>query len=580
MGVTRSGPDVARSAGPSRRAQEAVVLGGVVAGAGLTGLAFTAPGLEQPGYQAALACWVTLTYVLAGLVAWRRRPESRLGVLMITAGFGSCINFLVWSPTDVLFTIGLLGQFLPPVLFLHVFLAFPDGRLRYRIDRTVVAAAYAAAALSLPQLLVGFEGDRNVLAITTEPIVAERLQQLQLAALGLLLMVGVVLLVHHRRGSRLRPAVGLLMDAFLLALLMTSVLMLAGLFGWTIAQPVRVATFLALGLAPIVFLAGLLQAQLDRASVADVLLHLGAGPTPTELEHAVRRALYDPSAALVFWLPEFECYGDAAGRQVDVAELSERASSAIVRDGRDVAVLLHDPGVDRDLLRSVVAAAGVMIENAQLQVELRARLEELRGSRARIIEAEQRARMDLERDLHDGAQQRLVALSLELATLDRDLSRYPDLRDRLAPAKAEVSASLAELRDVAHGIFPAAVRDHGLSVAVESLATRAAVPVRVVATTGGRLPERVELTAFYLVSESLANIGKHACASHALVEISRLQETLVVEVTDDGVGGAATEKGTGLRGLADRVEALGGRLRVWSPHGGGTRVRAEIPCAP
>jgi signal transduction histidine kinase len=580
MGVTRRRPGRARGAGPSRKAQGAVVLGGVVAGAALTGLALTAPGLTQPGYQAALACWVTLTYVLAGLIAWRRRPESRLGVLMITAGFGSCINFLIWSSGDVLFTIGLLGQFLPPVLFLHVFLAFPDGRLSYAVDRAVVAAAYAAAALSLPQLLVGFEAGRNVLAVTARPALAQRLQELQLASLGLLLLVGVGLLVHHRGGARLRPAIGLLVDAFLLALVMTSVLMLAGLFGWTIAQPVRIATFLALGLAPIVFLAGLLQARLDRAAVADLLLHLGASPPPTELQHAVRRALHDSSATLAFWLPEFECYGDAAGREVDVAVAPGRASAAIVREDRDVAVLLHDPGVDANLVTSVVAAAGVMIENAQLQVELRARLVELQGSRARILEAEQRARMDLERDLHDGAQQRLVALSLELATLDQDLSRYPDLRDRLGSAQAEVRASLAELRDVAHGIFPAAVRDHGLSVALESLATRAAVPVRVVATTGGRLPEPVELTAFYLVSESLTNIGKHACASHALVELARGDHTLVVEVTDDGVGGAATEKGTGLRGLADRVEALGGRLRIWSPDGGGTRVRAEIPCAP
>jgi signal transduction histidine kinase len=579
MGVTRRRPGADRAAGPSRRAQVVVGLGGILAGMSLFALALTA-GVPQPGYQAGLACWVTLTYVLAGLVAWRRRPESRLGVLMITAGFGSCINFLVWSQNDVLFTLGLLGQFLPPVLFLHVFLAFPEGRLPHRVDRGVVLAAYAAAALSLPQLLAGFEADRNVLAVASAPAVAERLQQLQLASLGLLLLVGVVLLLQHRQGSRLRPAVGLLVDAFLLALLMTAVLMLAGLFGWTIAQPVRIATFLALGLAPIVFLAGLLQARLDRASGTDVLLHLGSSPRPAELEAAVRRALHDPSAALAFWLPEFGCYGDSAGRQLDVAPLPGRDSSAIVRDDRDVAVLLHDPGVDPDLVVSVVAAAGVMIENAQLQVELRARLEELRGSRARILEAEQRARMDLERDLHDGAQQRLVALSLELATLERDLAGYPDLRDRLAPARAEVSASLAELRDVAHGIFPAAVRDHGLSVALESLATRAALPVTVVGATDGRLPERVELTAFYLVSESLTNIGKHAHASHAVVETAVRDGVLVVEVSDDGVGGASTEKGTGLRGLADRVEALGGRLRVWSPDGGGTRVRAEIPCAP
>jgi signal transduction histidine kinase len=141
-----------------------------------------------------------------------------------------------------------------------------------------------------------------------------------------------------------------------------------------------------------------------------------------------------------------------------------------------------------------------------------------------------------------------------------------------------VTASLAELRDLAHGIHPAAVSDHGLAVALESVATRATIPVEVIGATEDRFPEPVELAAFFIVCEALANIARHSEASSALVELERKQAALVVEVTDDGIGGASADTGTGLRGVADRVEALGGRLQVWSPVGEGTRLRAEIPC--
>jgi signal transduction histidine kinase len=211
-------------------------------------------------------------------------------------------------------------------------------------------------------------------------------------------------------------------------------------------------------------------------------------------------------------------------------------------------------------------------------VELRARLEELRGSRIRILQAEQNERRRLERDLHDGAQQRLVALSLELGKLGFQLAEDPELRARVDAAGSEVAATLTELRDLAHGLHPAAVSDHGLAVALESLATHATVPVQVIGAPVVRLPEPVELAAFYLVCEGLANVAKHARASSAVVELTREPTNLVIEITDDGRGGATTEHGAGLRGLADRVEALGGRLQVWSPLGQGTRVRAEIPC--
>ena len=250
------------------------------------------------------------------------------------------------------------------------------------------------------------------------------------------------------------------------------------------------------------------------------------------------------------------------------------------RDGERLAVLIHDPalGDERELLDAVSAAAAIELENGRLHAELRARLDELRGSRGRVLEAGQRERARLERNLHDGAQQRLIALSLELGMLERKLAGDPEARTALAEARHEISVSLNELRAVARGLHPAVLSAHGLGVALESLTAAAPVPVELTVGVEERAPEPVEVAAYYVVSESLANIGKHAHANAATVGVSRDNGALVVEVVDDGVGGADTERGTGLRGLADRVEALDGRLRVWTPRGGGTRVRAEIPC--
>ena len=246
-----------------------------------------------------------------------------------------------------------------------------------------------------------------------------------------------------------------------------------------------------------------------------------------------------------------------------------------------MAALIHDPALvdEPELLDAVSAAAGIAIENGRLHVELRARLEELRGSRSRIIEAGQKERQRLERNLHDGAQQRLIALSLELSLLEQELGPDADAGLRLAQARREIATSLGELREVARGIHPAVVSGHGLAVALEQLTARAPLPVRLTIAIDERLPEQVEVAAYYLVSESLTNVAKHSGALSVAVDVSRTNDQVVVEILDDGVGGADTEGGSGLRGLADRVEALGGSLRVWSPRGGGTRVRAEIPCA-
>jgi signal transduction histidine kinase len=341
------------------------------------------------------------------------------------------------------------------------------------------------------------------------------------------------------------------------------------------------ATLIVIGLSPVAFLFGLLDERLGRSAVGDLMLELRRELPPRELRDALARALKDASLMLAFWLPDFHTYVDLDGRPVDLSQAAGRSATVLDRNGSRVAALVHDKTLDDEpeLLEAVGAAAGISLENARLQAELKARLVELQGSRARVIEVGQKERQRLERNLHDGAQQRLIALSLQLSLLEQRHRDEPEVRAELDQARREIALSLEELRDVARGIHPAVLTGHGLKVALESLAARAALPVRLTVDVEQRLPERVEVAAYYVVSESLVNIGKHAHARDASVRVAKSNSSLVVEVVDDGVGGANTEGGSGIRGLADRVEALGGRLRVWTPRGGGTRVEAEIPCA-
>ena len=582
--------DVRRIRLPRLGAVLLIAVAGAAAAGGSMGLALANDAIGrdmgEPLVIALLSVWVTLSYILCGLLAWVHRPASRFGPLMIAAGFTNFLASLSWSANDLLFTVGQALDLLPPVLFLHVFLAFPSGRLERRFERNLVVAAYVTAiSLELVRMSFGGFGPHNLLEIAPNPDAALATLRVQLTLVSAYCLAGVGILIARRlrAGRPLRRSLALIADAFGLALVMIAVLFISAAWSNTAVPEIRWATFAALGLAPVAFLVALLHSRLARSSVGKLFVDLEEDPAPPDLRDALARALRDPSLTLAYWLSEYGCYSDAQGRLVELpGPQSPRATTLIDRDGAPVAALLHDPALDDEpeLLSAVTAAARIALDNARLHVELRARLEELRASRARIIDAGQRERQRLERNLHDGAQQRLIALSLELSVLEDRLEQDPEARERLRLARREIATSLDELRDVARGIHPAVVSGHGLEIALEQLAARAPVPIRLVVELEGRLPERLEVAAFYLVSESLANIGKHASATTATVEVGRSNGVVVVEVVDDGIGGAETELGSGLRGLADRVEALEGRLRIWSPSGVGTRLRAEIPCAP
>jgi signal transduction histidine kinase len=578
-----AGPRVLRT--PGSPLLWAVALAGCAAAAVSVQLALASDHVAQPGLQAALLDWITLPYILAGLVAWWRRPDSRFGPLMVIAGFVMFLSSLQWANAPAPYTVGLAFDLLPVALFLHLFLAFPDGRLESGAERLVLAAAYSAAiGLQLVKMLLGTGGPDGLLAVFAEPAVADIVQDVQLIALAALALIGITLLAVRRRrsGRPLRRAVSLLVDSFALGLVMIAALMLTGAFELPAFETIRRVTFGVIGVAPVAFLIGLMDARLARSGVGDLFVELQADPPPTAVRDALARALRDPSLKLAYWLPEFESWADLDGRPMELpAPDSGRATTVIDRDGARVAALVHHPSLDDEpqLLDAVSAAAGIALENGRLHAELRARLEELRGSRGRVIEAGQKERQRLERNLHDGAQQRLIALSLELRLLEARLGDDPDAQASLDQARREIALSLEELRTVARGIHPAVVTGHGLAVALESLAARAPVPVRLRVEVDARVQERLEVAAYYVVCESLANVGKHAQATSATIDVVRTDGHIIVEIVDDGVGGADSERGTGLRGLADRVEALGGRLRVWTPRGGGTRVRAEMPCA-
>ena len=540
--------------------------------------------LGEPLVIAFLSSFLTVAYVLCGLIAWSRRPASRFGPLMVAAGVANFLTGLSWTTSDVPFTIGQSFDLIPPVLFLHVFLAYPSGRLRSRSERILVAAAYGTAiVLQLVRMALGGFGPHNLIEVSPDPGAGLAVLRVQLVAVSVFCLCGLGILVARRvrEGRPLRRSLALLTDAFALGLVMIPFLLVSAAFGGPMVAEIRWATFLTLGLAPVAFLIGLLHDRLVRSSVGDLFVELREDPVPADVRDALARALRDPSLTLGFWLPEYGTFADLDGRPLKLPEGdAKRAMTLIDRDGAHVAVLLHDPALDdeRELLAAVTAAAGIALENGRLHAALRARLEELKGSRARMVDAGQRERKRLERDLHDGAQQRLIALSLELGLLEDGLQTDPGTQKRLDQARREIAKSLEELRAVARGIHPAVVSGHGLEVALEQLAARAPVPVRLRVTIGSRLPEPLEVAAFYLVSEGLVNIAKHAHALTASVDVERINGNVVIEVLDDGVGGADSERGSGLRGMADRVEALDGRLQVWTPHGGGTRLRAEMPC--
>jgi len=532
-----------------------------------------------------------VSFVSAGLVASARRPERWTGALMICAGFALFAERLVQADRSLPFTVGLVSLGIPAAVLAHLVLVFPDGRLHSSWERLVVAAAYlngiVVQVVMLMFMDVGQVGGcpcpRNLLFARDDMrthmrlMSIERYWGLSVAAAVMLVLVARWLQASAPLRRALFPIVvfGGIAMALLAATLIASALPYSG-------APLKLqsAQRLAFGVVPIAYLFGLFRARMGRVGVSDLIVELGRGLEPGQLRDAIARSLRDPSLELGFWIRDPDGYVDVHGRPVSVVPAAGRAVTIIERHGRKVAALVHDPALSENpaLLDAVSSAAGLALENERLLAELRAQLDEVRDSRARIVEASVTERRRLERNLHDGAQQRLVTLSLRLRMAQETLHEDPHGSEAiLAGVGDDLKHALEELRELARGLHPAVLTDRGLAPALQSLANRSPFPVAITGVPALRLPEPVEAALYYVVAESLTNAAKHSEATEGSVELATTSERVVVEIRDDGNGGVNLTAGGGLHGLADRVEALGGELQLQSPVGGGTVIRAELP---
>ena len=556
----------------------AVAGAALVAGVAVSVAVFTSDSADHAVRTGVLTLVIGLSWVGAGLVAVHRRPENRTGLVMVVTGFLWFLAQLGYADNHLLNTVGTTTELLFILGFAYLLLSFPDGHLHSRFERVLIGIGFiVCAVLQLAWML--FDGDpENLLAVTANTDVETAIVNVQ-RAIGAGVSVATAWVVVRRwRGASapLRRAA----EPVLWAGAASFVALAVSAVNDIVDQPLGDVEWLwwvVFATVPFAFLAGLLRVQMARGAVAQLVLDLGASPEPGGVRDALARALGDPELRLAYWVPERNGFVDADGRPVELSP----ASTIVERGGRRIAALEHDPALAEqpELLESVGAAAALALENERLNAELRARLEDLRASRARIVEAAETERRRVERNLHDGAQQRLVSIAMALGLMERKLDTDPEAaKPILHGAREDLATALQELRELSQGIHPSLLTERGLEAALAELPLRTPVPIALELSIGERLPVQVEAAAYYVVSEAVANVTKYAQATAVRVRVDRVDGNALVEVADDGVGGADSSRGSGLSGLADRVEALGGRLALVSPVGRGTVVRAEIPC--
>ena len=573
---------------------------GIAAGAALLLGGYDVPAeLLAPTLVLNLA--VGWSFIGVGLMAWSRRPDHHTGLLMVLFGFAWLLRLAGAVARPAWFVFGFVTSSLPLAVLVHLLVVFATGRIETRPLRVLVVLGYllTAPAVGLLVVLAALSGScwdcpRNLVVISpTSGSAAVLLQTAQgwpvvatlLAVTALLTVLFAVVLVRWWRAGRaerraLGPAV-----VGAVAILGTLIVQRVGLLAGLPPAPAAVLAWssqVVLVVWPLALLFAVLRSHLDRSGVSGMIVELGAGLPPDRLEHVLARTLHDPSLRVAFWLPERAAFVDSRGAPVAVTPTAAgRALTYLERDGDRLAVLMHDAALAEhpELISAVAAGAKMAVENERLHAEVQAQLRDVRESRARIVEAADAARRRVERDLHDGAQQRLVTAALALKLAARRLGTAPDneVAALLEETGDELTGALEELRELARGIYPVLLTDAGLGPALTALAERSSIPAVVDTVPSGRVPEPVEQAAYFVVSEALANAAKHSAAACVMVDAHVHDDVLVVSVVDDGIGGADSD-GSGLCGLADRVAAAGGRLRVASPAGGGTRLTAELPC--
>jgi signal transduction histidine kinase len=530
------------------------------------------------------------TFIGAGLVAIDRRSGNIIGPLMVAFGMiGYFANWTTLGTIPLFPTLALVNDMVGAALIAHIALAYPTGHVRTGFDRFVLWLTYGTLVGTAAIAVVAFPRPRPGCScpwtphFLPNPALFQRVYDLnqQLP----FLLVPLFLAVVVRRWRRASRAERRALLPLWIAVTLLAIVFLIGAFSPsadTTGDPFSYLLWELRGLisiaVPILFLWGLLSERLARSAVGDLVVELDRPLPPEDLEAALARSLRDPTLRIVYAIEDGR-WVDCDGRPVPTPIAGDAEVTLVERDGEVLAALLHDTALEPGLVQAAGVAAGMAIANERLRAEVRAQLEEVRVSRRRIVEAGDAARRRIERDLHDGAQQRLIALSLGLRMLEDRYGGQSGATEEVEALQAELRSALQELRELARGLHPQILTEEGLGAAIEVLAERSPIPVRVTIDREERLPASVEATAYFVVAEALTNVSKYAHASSAAVAVARSNGSLLVDITDDGVGGARAGGGSGLLGLEDRVSALGGTLAIESPAGEGTRLHAEIPCA-
>jgi signal transduction histidine kinase len=579
----------------------AIMLAGAVATAAAGELAY-AGAESRPGLTAFARALSVGVPISVGLYAWYQGENRRFGILLMAAGAGWFVTTLAESDGAVAYTIGRTAGWLVEILIVYLVLAFPSGRLRERIDRQLVGAtATAALVLFLPQLLLAEtfsvpspftscvrDCPGNALfVLDAEPgFVAGVIRPLG-AVLVLAVMVGVLLRIRGRMRE------GTALTRMMLAPVFAIAMVGAGALGVAIVGrelepdvwPIEAAAwYLALTVPAIAlaFLVGLLRWRLfGERALRRLASCLRSVPDALTLRRAFAEAFGDPTIDIVF--PADDRWMDCRGRTVKLPPAdSGRAVSEVRQNGVAVAAIVHDEGLRQrpELLEAGVSMAAVVLENQRLAAEAEVSLRELQESRARIASGAEQERRRIERDLHDGAQQRLVALRIELELAEDAVRAGPEVGvERLRKLEHDVEETLEELRDLAHGVYPPVLADRGLEEALRAVALGSTVRVDLVTHDIRRFPTEVEGAVYFCIREALQNVQKHATGARRVV--IRLDAgtrgQLRFSVRDDGAGTPDIREGAGVTNMRDRLAAIGGHVDVASRPGVGTVVRGRVP---
>jgi signal transduction histidine kinase len=530
------------------------------------------------------------------LVTVRRQPYGRLWKLIFLAMTLQRIEALEFIPNSLVFSLSRALEQVGIAVLIHLIVAFPTGYLRLRFDRLVVGSGYMLVGLwtAVQFLLVGDwfqlgcdpECIRNVIVVWPNEALYELLRNV-IAGVFVFAVIPLVLVAIWRHwraaGTAARRVLLPVVVAVPLLLLIGAADVVSSELDIDVVNAFfdtpsgTVMRYVAPMLLPAGLLLGILRTRWDRGRVAALGVELGRGVPVGGLRDILARTLGDPTLQLAFVAPSGTGFVDASGQPVELpVDDPARAITRLERDGEVLGILVHDPAIDTEdpgLVEAVGNVARMALENERLAAEVRAQLEEVRASRTRIVEAADAERRRVERDLHDGAQQRLVALAMRLQVAK---TTSPDAAELLDKATAELQTAIGEVRGLARGVHPTILTEAGLAAAVDALAERTPLPV-VTDIPEHRYEPQLEATAYFVIAEALTNMARYAAATQGRVAVEEVGERLVVTVTDDGRGGADPSPGSGLRGLQDRVAALDGTLDIESSSGRGTTLRASLP---